>query len=174
MEVFIVEWCRPAESETHVTCFDTMSIAQQAACADIIDDISSNWDLTEEDQNDVARDINGDIANGNFGSAISKFNDYNSDQDYEYQQFYYVQRKALLNTAPTPSLIEFDDLVEEDEEDEEDEEEEDETYTACTPGATCRGPCGSHSPDAYADQRDGTFVCYQCRLMTKMFGGTIT
>lgn len=178
--VWLVEWSRgagTAESETKVTCWSSEGDARMSACRNILSDINKNWDLDDDDQRDSAKSINNLCALGSLKEAISEYNDWNANlDDYESQRFLHVHEEKVQTFSGGLCLLHISDP-----DDEEDEEEdlasnhvEEEAYQASTPGATCRGPCGNYNPDAYADKRDGTHVCYQCKMMFQVFGGKVT
>jgi hypothetical protein len=172
--VWIVEWTMPNQGDSNVTVYNSEKDALKCACADIIQEIGDSWDLEDEDFLNVAKEVNGYIGVRDYKSALIAFNEFQSDNsDYEGIQFWNVSERHIVTNIREPALMVFADPDEEEEEDEdeEDEEYEDEAYMATDPGATCRGPCGNFSPDAYADKQDGTFHCFQCKLMSQAFGG---
>lgn len=173
--VWIVEWTQPNQGECNITAYASEKDALKAACTDLLDEVNTNWDMADEDILEVAKEINSHAGMRDYKSALLSYNEFQNDNsDYEYIQFWHVYERNLISSAniPEPALMVFADPDEEEEEDEEeDEEEEDEAYMATDPGATCRGPCGNFSPDAYADKQDGTFCCFQCKLMSQAFGG---
>lgn len=171
--VWIVEWTEPNQGEVSVSVWDSEKEARKSACHDILVEIGDAWDLDDEDIKQTAMDINGAVGSRDYKRAMQLFYDFQCDNsDYEYVQFWQVYERPLKTRADEPALLMFSDPDEEEEEDEEEEleDEEEEVYQATSPGATCRGPCGNFSPDAYADQRDGTFCCYQCKMMSQVFG----
>lgn len=190
---WLVEWTQPGQSEYRVSVWASEADAYKGACSDMLAHINDDWDLADSDTEDQARNINDLVAVGSYGPALSEYSDCESERDYEYSQFWNVVERDEQTHPRAPMLLTFqshcsncgddcddgcslcDDCAEESMEDEdEDDEEDDEDYVASVPGAKCRGPnCGNHSPDAYADRRDGTYVCYQCKLMSQVFGGTI-
>lgn len=177
--VWVIEWTQPGQSEYHSTVWATEQDALRQACNDMLERIS-DWDLDDTDIESNARKINDLVANGDFKTALNEYSDYESESDYEYSQFWNVYEQKTIKTRPAaPTLLLFSDPDDEDEDNEDDEEEEidfdtEEPYQASVPGATCRGPCKAVNEHAYADRRDGTHVCYQCKLMSQVFGGTIT
>ena len=174
--VWIVEWSQPGQNEVNVTVWDSEQNALMAVCGEILDLIGSDWDLSDSEAKNQAIQINDLVANGNYRAALREYTDWTANGcDYEYQQFWAVYDRAPLSNPKKPCLLSFSDDVEEEDEDEEDEEEieEEESYQASSPGATCRGPCKSYSEHAYANKRDGTHVCYQCKMMSQVFGKEI-
>lgn len=170
--VWIVEWTQPGQSESNVTCWASEKEALMSACTEILDLIGSDWDLADSEVKDKAIEINDFVANGNYREALREYTDWTANGcDYEYQQFWSVYDRTILSGPRQPCLLSFDD--EEEEEEEEEEIEEEEEYQASSPGATCRGPCGNYNEHAYANRRDGTHVCYQCKMMSQVFGKEI-
>jgi hypothetical protein len=176
--VWILTWENPTDGETAVTVWDTDNAARKQACSEIQDDILNGWDMTDYEAASQAKLINDAIARCNYSRAMEYYNEWQSDRDYG--TFYYVCEKSLLTPqdARDPDVFDedfFEALVsEDDDEDEEDEEEDEEVddspYQASVPGATCRGPCKSYNNMAYADKRDGTYCCYQCKTFSHIFG----
>ena len=177
--VWIVEWSQPGQSEFHASAWLTEADALKSACGEMLISINDHWDLDDADALDAAHKVNDLVAAGDYQKALNEYSDYESERnDYEYSQYWSVSERNV-NTHPKPPALlileSLDDEEEyEDEEDDDDEEEdEDEIYQASVPGATCRGPCKTINEHAYADRIDGTHVCYQCKLMSQVFGGTI-
>jgi len=176
--VWIVEWQQPEVSDFKVTVFARESDAFMQVAHDIMEQVM-DWDLSDSDIEAIARSINDYVSVGDYKNALSKFNDDQATLDTDQEQFFFVYERKENIGAQAPNLIIFSD-VDEDEEDE--EEDEDETipptarsgdFKTSVPGATCRGPCGNYNPDAYADMSDGTYCCYQCKLMSQVFGGKV-
>jgi hypothetical protein len=174
--VWIVEWTQPGQNESHVTCYSTEDDALKSACNDMLESLPDAWDLDDADGKANARTLNDLVANGSYRAAINEYADFESENNnYEYGQYWSVYERKVNSFPGLPNLLALADPdQDEEEEEEEDDEEDEETYQASSPGATCRGPnCGYVSPDAYADKRDGTYVCYQCKMMSQVFGSTI-
>lgn len=181
--MFVLTWSYPYDGEHNVTVWQSHDEAWKAAAGDMQEEISNSWDMSDVDQATEATHINDLVANGRYKEAVQYFNDCSVNCDNECAMYWHVEDKAINQKANDPSVFLsdfFTALNTDDDEDEDDDiidaeyEEVEEPYQASTPGATCRGPsCGYHSPDAYADKRDGTFVCYQCKMMSKVFGTTI-
>jgi len=172
--VWIVELDRPGQCEVDIFVWDTERNALYAAAADILDCVR-DWDLSDYDAHERATDINNAVACGDYRNAIQLYNDWESEQNQEYSQYFSVYERDIQTSRITPTLMLIPDLDSEEEEDEEDDdcEEENEPFEAAHPGATCRGPCNNYNPDAYADKYDGTYCCYQCRMLSQVFGGKI-
>lgn len=186
MEVWTVEWSYPSENDSNISVWDSEDKARKQACSEIIDDVQ-NWDFSDPDMRACAKRINDCIIAGDYKSALLEYNDWQCNSDYESQQFFSVTSRAVQSNSSNPSPIIFSDDDDDDDccscdccgdddcggcEDE-DDSDDDENYQASSPGAICRGPCGNRSDYAYADRRDGTHVCYQCKMMSQVFGGTV-
>ena len=159
------------DNEKDSTFFDNKDAALQHACQRALELIERQWDMDDESQRDSAKEIERYIRNGSYQTALRDFNDIESNRDYPCS-LYISGPTGINSSSPAINFIDWSqyECNGEDDEEECDEEEEDETpFVATSPGATCRGPCQSHSMDAYADQRDGTFLCYQCKLMKQVF-----
>jgi len=153
--------------------FQNEDDALREACSDLLNHISSYWDLSDSSDLNMAESIQDDVRVGRYRSALSAFNDHEGDRCGG-PTYFSVTDASIRTNGNSPTYIDFSeyhDLDDEGDENEEEEDEEDDSpYQASSPGATCRGPCGNPSTDAYADQRDGTFLCYQCKLMGGVFG----
>jgi hypothetical protein len=174
--VWIVEWHQPGQNEVNVTCWASEADALRIACHEMLESLPDNWDLDDSEGKANARTVNDLVANGDYRAALNEYSDFESESNnYEYSQYWNVYERQEGTHAKMPTLLLLDNPdPNEDEDDDDDEDEDEENYQASCPGATCRGPnCGYVSPDAYADKRDGTFVCYQCRMMSQVFGSTI-
>lgn len=176
--VWIITWEKPSEGEHSVTVWTSERSALMQVCTEIQNTIECDWDMEDYDCASRAKRINDAIACGDYRDAMSLYNDWEADSDYGC--FYGVCEKASLTQqdAGTPTIFDesfFTALCPDDdgsdEDEEEDEEEVDESpYQATVAGATCRGPCGSYNDMAYADKRDGTYCCYQCKTFAHIFG----
>lgn len=163
--VWIVEWTQPGQSSVKVTAFDSEDYALVATCASLMHRVSTDWDLGDIDCKTRAYAISDACATLNWQEAIRLFNDWEGDGDFEYMHHYRVYsrvpqtqvpvvhllRPLPINAAPATPVATT-------------------PWKATKPGATCRGPCKQVSTDAYADQPDGTFCCYQCKFMSQVFG----
>jgi len=165
--IWVVEWSQPGQSDSNITLWNSQDEALAAACADIMDDIHHNWDLTDTDIADIAQSISDECKAMRFNDAIILYNDYMSDTDYECQQFYRVFDRSIqtqmpnihllgarkgATTIPAPPPTQPT------------------AFKATKAGATCRGPCQTYNEYAYADRADGTHCCYQCKYMSQVFG----
>jgi hypothetical protein len=163
--VWIVEWTQPGQSSVKVTAFDTEEYALVATCASLMQRVRSDWDLTNSDYQARAYLISDACASLNWKEAIRLFNEWEGDGDYEYMHQYRVYSRTPVTQLPVVHLlrslpataIPAQPIVAV-------------PWKASKPGATCRGPCKQVSTDAYADQPDGTFCCYQCKYMSQVFG----
>lgn len=168
----IIEDVDNQDSVTYI--FDSEQEALTEASSDLLNKIRDNWDIGGDDMLfDAAKEIQDLIRNNKLRSALEKYNDTESDRSDCCPHYIYVNSDIVRSTGTPPSFIDWSDYRQDDEDEdyEEDEEEEDDSpYVASTPGAVCRGPCKNPSPDAYADRRDGTYVCYQCKLFGGVFG----
>jgi hypothetical protein len=177
---FVLTISQAQSGNYEVSLWSTMDEAYQEACSGIQEAISW-WDVgsAPEDIKDEARKINDFVKTGKYQEAVDYWNDMADNVDSNNPIFYNVEER-LVQSKPLPPTIFPDSYFLG-----EDEEEKDEIvattiasieppYQASQPGATCRGAsCSYYSPDAYADKRDGTFVCYQCKLLAKAFGGKV-
>lgn len=174
--VWVVQWSQPGQGESHTSVWATQADGLKAACGEMLIAINDYWDLDDEDALENAHEINNLVAVGDYQKALNEYSDYASERDDEYAQFWDVSER-VTNTHPNPPTLLLLSPLEDDEEEFEEEEDDgeiiDEVYQASVPGATCRGPCKSVNEHAYADRRDGTHVCYQCKMMSEVFGGTI-
>lgn len=171
--IYIEEVDNVNDGEKNIFVFDTENAALEEAGSDILNLMSESWDLYDDSDNQAARDIQDDIKAGNYREAISAYNDYESNRNSNYSSYISVYEKLTISGLTARNYINFSDY--EPEEDEDEDEDEDESvdsspFVASVQGATCRGSCGNPSTDAYADKRDGTYVCYQCKLFNGVFG----
>lgn len=162
--VWIVEWTQPGQHASNVTLWPSEQEALASACSDIMADIKENWDLGDGETNDMAVRISDECAAMNFREAISLYNDWESEgYNFEWMQQYSVYEREIHTTVPPIQLLK--PLG---------------TTTIPAPpssppfvptseGATCRGPCKSYNEYASADSPDGTYCCYQCKMMGQVF-----
>lgn len=168
--IYIEEVDDTANCSKTITLFDNEDAALREAAGDVLNAIS-NWDLCDPEVLVVAKNIQDLINKDQIFSALIEYNNYESDSDND-PVYVNVFSETLKSNAKAFHKIDFSEyeLEEEDEPDEE-PEPDNSPYLAARPGATCRGPsCGYQSMDAHADKRDGTFECYQCKLMNGVFG----
>jgi CTP synthase (UTP-ammonia lyase) len=170
--IYIEEIDNVDEGSKDLYLFDSEGAALSEACKNILNLITENWNLCEESDRDEAKSIQESVRKTNYNAAIAAYNDYECNRNSNYPVYVSV-RSQTVNAYVTnnTSWIDFSEYEpeEEDEEETEFEEADDSPYQASSPGATCRGPCGNPSNDAYADKRDGTFLCYQCKLFSGVF-----
>lgn len=154
MEVWVLEWSHPYDSENNITVWANENDARRQALDEIEDLITNDWDMEDNDAAACADDISDMVARGQLAEAMRRFNDYQDEYNSDYAQYWHVYSRDLLtgdgskSTMTTPS-----------------------TYKATTHGATCRGPCKSFNDYAYADRSDGTYVCHQCKTFGHIFNG---
>lgn len=180
--VWVIEWSYPSDGESNVTVWDSEKAAAKQACSEIQDRISSEWDMTDYDYAQEARQINDYIAGGSYLKAVKYWNNCSANCDSDYAMYWHVREEVTkdLSDASDPQVFDpdyFEALLENEEESEEEDEEEEvddeEEYLSTTPGATCRGPCKQYNEYAYANKRDGTHVCHSCKMMSQVFGNPI-
>jgi hypothetical protein len=183
--VWVIEWNYPSDGESNVTVWDSEKAAAKQACSEIQDRIQSEWDMADYDMASEARQINDYVSAGQYLKAVKYWNNCSTNCDSDYAMFWHVREEQTrdLSDAGDPQIFDpdyFTALLDEEEEGDGDEDFDDasdseleEEYTASVPGATCRGPCGQSNEYAYANKRDGTYVCHSCRMMSQVFGGTI-
>lgn len=181
--VWVIEWNYPSDGESNVTVWDSEKSAAKQACSEIQDRIEAEWDMSDYDMAQEACQINNYISAGQFLKAVKYWNNCSANCDSDYAMYWHVREEQTRDDsdATTPQVFDpsfFTALADADEDDgdeeeEEEEDDEEEEYQASTPGATCRGPCGQSNEYAYANKRDGTYVCHSCRMMSQVFGGTI-
>ena len=108
MEVWIVEWTQPGQSESNITVWDTEENARQSACADIMSALT-DWNLNDADTRQAADDINVFVGACNYKDAMIRYNEYQSDStDYEYVDYYHVYPRTPLTVPQVPVLMCFD------------------------------------------------------------------
>ena len=168
---WIVEYEYPEDGEHSTQTFSTREDAYRYALVQAEDRIQDSWNLEPgEDDREKAIDFNDRINAGDYKQALYIYNDVESDRDYG--MFYYVSESIPQDFGTVPSGVDIPPEEEDDDDydDDDADEEDDEPYLASDVGANCRGPCGNYYPDAYADRRDGTIECYQCRSLKSIFG----
>lgn len=154
MEVWVLEWSYPYDTETNVTLWSTKEEAQKKACTEIQARIDSDWDMDEETQKDYAENIDDKITRKKYAEAMSLWADYQDNYNDDHAQYWTVYSREVLTGSlpgPAPTIVAVN-------------------YKSSTPGATCRGPCKNFNDYAYADQPDGTYVCFQCNTFQHIFG----
>ena len=183
MSVWVIEWSYPYDNEHNVTAWASQQDAQKQACSEILDRIQNEWNLGDQEYAQEAKTINDMVGKGDFKKAIRYWNDCSLNCDSDYAMYWHVRELDESDYSGSVTLIDeslFTGLLDEEEgdgdedfDDSSDSDDEEEEYQASTPGATCRGPCGQSNEYAYANKRDGTYVCHSCRMMSQVFGGTI-
>ena len=173
MEVWVIEWSQPCQQEFSSTVWDSKENALQSICAEILINITNDWDLSDSNSLFNAKEINMLIATNQYYRAMNCYNDFESDSESEYRNQYSISKQNINDLAKTPCLLSFsdedEDSADEDEGNVDDADFEEVPYLSTIPGANCRGPCGIHSEYAYADHKDGTHVCYQCKMKALKF-----
>lgn len=175
MSTIFSETIENTEDNERVTYFfDDEDEAYIEAGSDILNLIRDHWDLSDESTRDTAAAIQDDIRNQRYRSAITDYNNFEENRSECCSHYVNVRSETTRPNGTRHNFIDFSEYESEEDDDygEEEEEEDDSPYLASSPGAVCRGPCKNPSPDAYADRRDGTFVCYQCKLFNGVFGKT--
>lgn len=175
--VWIIHWHCPHTGESDISVWASQQDALRQACNEVlVDVIGSAWDLSDPATLIAAKHINELVSKGSYEAALDEYH-YEQDNACSFsgdEQYWDILERDENTHPKPPTLLTFAN-GQDDDEDEEDERDitirEVAIFVATIPGATCRGPCKNHSPDAYADKADGTFVCYQCKLMSQAFGG---
>ena len=184
--VWVIEWNYPSDGESNVTVWDSEKAAAKQACSEIQDRIADEWDMTDYDHAQEAQQINDYISAGSYLKAVKYWNNCHLNCDSDYAMYWHVREEQTrdLSDATDPRVFDpdfFEALLGDEEEegdgdedfDDSSDSDDEEEYQASTPGANCRGPCGQHNEYAYANKRDGTYVCHSCKMMSQVFGGVI-
>lgn len=150
MDIYVVEYQNFSNFETKVTLFATEKDALTQALKDARKHIDRKWELGDEDTAACLEEINELEANGNLRGALDKFNDREGDM-YDSTFWMVYPERVIGFDEPSAHKI---------------------TYKATASGATCRGSCKNYNEYAYADQPDGTYVCYQCSMFKHILGLT--
>lgn len=152
------------EGETHTSIWDNPEAAHQQAVSEILDDIQDGWDLDDPSVAAQAKEMNDCAMNGDFFKVVDLWNEVQSNRGGG-GKYWSVEERDIctLNDAAPITGIQFE--IGESKGAEVEKVDDNVPYLATTQGATCRGPCGNYSPDAYANKGDGTYCCWQCRLM---------
>lgn len=179
-----VVWEYPYDGESEVTLWNTEMLALGAACSEIQNCIYDNWDMTDVTQAAEAHYINNLISAGQYRDALDYWNSSSVNTDSDGAQYWNVYEKEIYDYTKSPNITIFAPdhftalLDEEDEDEDEDDDDEEEApvtapspqpYQAIAPGATCR-KCQNPNEHAYADRPDGTYCCYQCKMLSQVFG----
>ncbi|CAB4196708.1 hypothetical protein UFOVP1290_228 [uncultured Caudovirales phage] len=177
--VYVLEYSYPYDCANNVTIWDSKDAAYKQAAHDIQYTIRDSWDMTDATECKDAKEINDMIKCGDYEGAVYYFNRCDSNEGDRYESWS-VSDQTVRSNATTPSVF-SDDYFESDEDDDdcdsdecdcEDKSKSEEVYQATESGATCRGPCGGYNEYTYADKRDGTFICYACKMMAEAFKPT--
>ena len=179
--VWVCEWTKPGDCDANSTIWSTKDEALAYACSRLLDDIYGFWDVTNTYTKDRAGLISDECAAFNFTAAIHLYNDHEFNQNSKYAQAYRVYERVigtikdvptlrLLNIPAAPIKIQVPNFNITGKAWGSPIPAAPTPFKATKPGATCRGPCQQVSTDAYADRPDGTFCCYQCKLMSQAFG----
>jgi hypothetical protein len=182
MEVWILECKIPGEGDTYVTVWESPDAAYKQACAEIQQIIKDEWKLpsTAVSKTEAAEAINQLVADAHYLKAVEYWNNCDLNSDTEGAVFYYSNRRRVKEylAADEPHVFSADTfgntviaMASPDKKDCGDcaNCDCDKPYQATVPGATCR-KCDKVSPDAYADKADGTFKCWQCKMLGDVFG----
>lgn len=153
MEVWVLEWSYPCDMETNVTLYASQEDAYKHACKEIHNIISSDWDMDDEHQKDAAELFDANLSSKKYELAINVWHEYQNDYNDEYAQYWTVYSRPVIGEELIGEVVLSKPV-----------------YKATSSGATCRGPCGNYNEYAYADQSDGTHVCYQCSTFKHIFG----
>ncbi len=156
MEVWLLHWEYPYDMESNITVWTSEQDALKQACSEIEDSITNDWDMDDEHQSQVAEEISDLQKRGKLREAMDAWNDYQSNYNDEYAQYYSVMKKAVQSHDASDVVTSAPPVA----------------YRASTSGATCRGPCKQYNEYAYADRPDGTHLCRQCSTFQHIFGVT--
>jgi hypothetical protein len=178
--MWVLKWSNPSEGDFDVALFTTQAEALKQSVAEIQMNIQSEWDMSDLDMARDAQAINEAVSKGDYTLAIHLFNNSDTNSEAENNRMYWsvfeISEHTLSSLTPKVFDPDFFDALSSIKEDESvvapPTQKSPTTYQAATPGATCRGPrCGNYSEFTYADQPDGTYLCYQCKMMSSVFGG---
>lgn len=170
--IYIVEVDDVDNGEKSIQTFDTHAVALAQAGIEMIEAMRC-WDLDDEGDRGTAIIVQNLITAGDIMGAFPIFNDWACNSN---SPVYIFLRQETVKSSVRGKhrWIDFSQYGDGD-----DEFNVPATlsvvasntpFVATSPGATCRGPCGNPSLDAYADRQDGTFLCFQCKLMKQAFG----
>lgn len=134
---------------------------------------SETFDLSQLDVATFVKKINDMVKFGNFKGA---FDIWLNDGELFSELCWNVSSEMVFAEDEIDNPIVFDDNSFEvlKEVIEEVKIEDSGEFVATDPGATCRGPCGNYNEYAYANKRDNTYICQQCKMMSQVFGGALT
>lgn|SRR5574337_39124 len=155
MSVWILKWDYPSDFENNITVWDSEEAALEQAATEIQDKITDGWDQDDPDQMRYSESISEFAKHKKYREVVQEWNDYQDNYNDQFGEWYLIwEEEVLTGKNVTPRSILPDDA----------------SYTASSPGATCRGPCKQHNNYAYADRSDGTYMCHQCSTFQHIFG----
>ncbi len=174
---WVIEWSYPCDNEHNISLWDSKDAAYMQAASEIQECIESSWDMSFDSQCDTAKEINDYIIAGNYKAAVDMWNSCDENCEDEYSQFWYVSELDAGNIfdATLPKILPPSHFPSS-HEDEEYELDHDSSnidsnnsiFVASNPGATCR-KCSDYNAYAYADNKDGTYLCRSCAIFKSIF-----
>lgn len=168
-----------ADDEQVLTFWNSELDASKTACNSIHDYISNAWDISQTNQFDDAKEFNRFVKSGCYSAAIRHWNQCKSNVNSSYFQHWDVYKDDMNSNTVVPKV--WDDsyfgastapikylTLSKDPADmlglpSVAEKRLLNKYSAAECGATCRGHCGTYNEYAYADNPDGTYVCFGCK-----------
>lgn len=151
MDIYVAHWTSLADNGSDVTLYYSEDDAHLSVCEDILEDISNNWDLSDENETDIADRIRAACKDGDRPRAIRRYNDHSRNCD---GLIYSITVEKILGDPP-------EDLRQ--------QTKANTPYVPAHSGATCRGRCGQYNEYANADNANGTFLCHQCKTLDAIF-----
>ena len=153
------------QPDIQTTYWDDYVIAKQHICALIVDRINDNWDLTCAADVKLAEEIENLIKSGMPSAAINLWNSI-PNQTINWT----IEEITIYNgmVGNTISKINFP-IIKSTEDNTSSENIQTELFVAADPGATCR-TCQQYSEYSYADRKDMTYLCHQCKTFQYIFG----
>jgi len=174
MDIWLLEWNHPASNNKSISYWDSKESASKCACARIQEFITDKWDFPHcsLSQFAIAEMVNDFIMNFRYNLAVNAWNQctYNLNDNDAHFWYVYSDYTSSEAEADAPLIRPKSDFTHTVQGSIASAAAPPAPYQATTHGAICR-KCDSVSPDAYADNPDGTFVCYGCKLFVKKFGG---
>lgn len=156
MEVWILECNDTNDSEVSISVWSSEKDALVECLSIIKGKIDREWDMDDPNMLTYAEEIDLLQDAGKFSDAVQKWNDFQDDSNSDYGQYYQVYSRTVHGLESVGNVVGGAPTA---------------PYRASTPGATCRGHCKEYNEYAYADKRDGTYVCRQCSTFQHIFGG---
>ncbi len=156
MDVWILEYNCISDGEVSISLWANEYDALVECLSIIKHKIDIEWDMDNSDMFTYAEEIDLLQDAGKLRDAIRKWNDYQDDHNSDYAQYYQVYFRPVHGLESASNAVVNGPAA---------------PYRASSPGATCRGHCKEYNEYAYADRRDGTYVCRQCSTFQKIFGG---